>query len=74
MQLLLEEREQQVLQVLQEQELLVQELLVQEQLGLQGQQVVHYCTLSLSDNWVSKQIITTDSQCSIQRLSRWVTN
>ena len=25
--------------------------------------VVHYCTLSLSDNWVS-----------IQRLSRWVTN
>ena len=83
MQLLLEEQEQQelqgqqvlqVLQELQEQGLLVQELLVQEQLGLQGQQVVHYCTLSLSDNWVSKQIITTDSQCSIQRLSRWVTN
>ena len=36
--------------------------------------VLHYCTLSLSDNWVSRQIITTDSQWSIQRLSRWVTN
>ena len=38
--------------------------------------VVHYCTLSvsLSDIWVTRQIIITNSQWSIQRLSRWVTN
>ena len=36
--------------------------------------VVHYCTLSLSDIRVSRQIIITNSQWSIQRLFRWVTN
>ena len=36
--------------------------------------LVHYCTLSLSDIWVTRQIINTNSQWSIQRLSRWVTN
>ena len=36
--------------------------------------LVHYCTLSLSDIWVTRQIIITNSQWSIQRLSRWVTN
>ena len=37
-------------------------------------QLVHYCTLPLSDIWVTRQIIITNSQWSIQRLSRWVTN
>ena len=37
-------------------------------------EVVHYCTLSLFDIWVTRQIIITNSQWSIQRLSRWVTN
>ena len=36
--------------------------------------IVHYCTLSLSDIWVTRQIIIKNSQWSIQRLSRWVTN
>ena len=39
-----------------------------------GGELVHYCTLSLSDIWVTRQIIITNSQWSIQRLSRWVTN
>ena len=37
-------------------------------------EIVHYCTLSLSDIWVTRQIIITNSQWSIHRLSRWVTN
>ena len=35
--------------------------------------LVHYCTLSLSDIWVTRQI-KTNTQWYIQRLSRWVTN
>ena len=34
--------------------------------------LVHYCTLSLSNIWVTRQIIITNSKWSIQRLSRWV--
>ena len=39
-----------------------------------GAALVHYCTLSLSNIWVTRQIIITNSKWSIQRLSRWVTN
>ena len=38
---------------------------------------MHYCTLCLSlisGSWVTRQIIITNSQWSIQKLSRWVTN
>ena len=45
-------------------------LLLQFSVGLCASlQVLHYCTLSLSDIWVTSQIIITDSQWYVQRLS-----
>ena len=35
-------------------------------------QISNYCTLSLSAMWVLGQIISTNRQWSIQRLSIWV--